>query len=217
MGRSYFLILTVGEWNLECVSLGGSFAWLLDTSYFMRKASLRYIFKSANNPDQPVHWTITSDKRDIQINIFLISPQKPMLWVIIRSTSPHGEIRKISVRFSLKQMPYLKLLYSVILAVWLGLCYSQFFSVEYEQGTVNVLTRQHRWAGWFGQHLLFIWNKAGFSVLGLTWCKNKPFWPEHSLLRSCFYLPVVGLVNSKWVKKFLFEISSKCCVHLLNK
>ena len=35
------------------------------------------------------------DKSGYQVNIFYISPQKHMLWVLIRSTS-HGEIRKIS-------------------------------------------------------------------------------------------------------------------------
>ena len=47
------------------------------------------------------------DKRGYQVNIFLISPQKHMLWVLIRSgevllMSTHniwfrGEIRKISI------------------------------------------------------------------------------------------------------------------------
>ena len=59
---------------------------------------------------------IAQEKKNIQINIFLISLQKHILWVLIRSTSErevllmsthnicfHGEIRKLPILIWLKK------------------------------------------------------------------------------------------------------------------
>ena len=50
---------------------------------------LKIVTGMANSEDlQEQSGLIATDKRGYPHNIFLISPQKHMLWVLIRSTSP---------------------------------------------------------------------------------------------------------------------------------
>ena len=63
------------------------FFFLYKTSCFMKKKKANYITETTKGPDQPVHLSAT-DKRMYGGNIFLISPWKHMLWVLITLEVP---------------------------------------------------------------------------------------------------------------------------------
>ena len=71
---------------------------------------------------------VTLDKRRYEVNIFLISSRKCMLWVLVWSF--HGEIRKISVFFSRKRPDLVYFSTKIILI---------FFEIEYISTKIQVV------------------------------------------------------------------------------